>query len=98
MNKFYLFLLALLCPIAANCQNVYEIRFSIHSTPYRAALVIWDDSYGKMRVKFTKNGSAAMVEESVKENYTSAGVGVFGSNAVYPGTSSRYPNYNADNF
>jgi hypothetical protein len=98
MKKFSFVLLVFAIPFAANAQQVFEIKFTTQNTPYKAAMLLWDGGYGKMRIKFTRNDVVIMVEESVEETMKDGRISLFGSNVVYPGGLIRFTGYQPDNF
>ncbi|WP_422103821.1 hypothetical protein [Winogradskyella sp.] len=79
-------------------QEVFEVKFKVGFTQYRGALVVYDGGYGKMRVRYYRDGRTRMVEQSMKVEKTLYGMKLNGHNPVYPGTSTAHPSYNADNF
>lgn len=92
-----LFLITLIS-FSVRAQQVFEIKFTAGVTQYRCALVIFDNGSGKMRVRFYGDGKTKMVEQAMRIEDTQYGLRLTGYNPVYPGTSTRYPSYNADNF
>lgn len=86
------------CSTKVFSQDVYEIKFTAGFTQYRAALAMYSGGNGVMRVRYYNNGSTRMVEETIRFQRTTAGYRLTGYSPVYPGTSIRYPGYNADNF
>ena len=95
-----LFILCFLFSVlgSAFAQDVYEIRFTAGYTQHRAALLLYSDGSGTMRVRYYSNGRTQMVEQYIAFEKTTAGYRLTGYNPVYPGTSVRYPGYIADNF
>lgn len=97
MKSIKLLTMLFILPCLVNCQEVFELKFTAGITQYRAALVLFDDGTGAMRVKFYDNGPR-MVEQYVRLENTLSGLRITGYNPVYPGTSTRHPSYQADNF
>jgi hypothetical protein len=98
MKKYRFLLAAFLLPCFVTAQTVFEVRWTTANVPYRAALILWENNSGKMRVKYSRNSETIVVEESVRGNYTEDGVGIYGRDAVYPGSATEFPNYAPDNF
>ena len=99
MKTLHLLAAIILFPLAALGQTIYEVKFIAGSTQYRAALVLNDNGTGKMRVRFYKQGEGTvMVEQYMRMENTRYGIRLTGYNPIYPGTTVRYPTYNADNF
>ncbi len=86
-----------LCGTGQSVQDVFEIKFSDNSTQYRAALVLFEDGSGAMRVKFQDEGTK-VVEQSISTDSTRTEVEISGSNPVYPGTSIEFPSYKPNTF
>lgn len=86
-----------LISFSIEAQDVYKITFTAGVTQYRAALIIFEDGSGKMRVRFYSDGTK-MVEQTMKVENTEYGLRLTGYNPVYPGTTTSHPTYNADNF
>lgn len=82
----------------AFAQDVYEIKFTVDMTQYRAALVLYNGSSGLIRVKYYNDRLTRIVEQKIVFEKTTMGNRLTGYNPVYPGTTTRYPNYVADNF
>jgi predicted ribosome quality control (RQC) complex YloA/Tae2 family protein len=76
-------------------KGVYEIKFSADTIQYRAALVLFEDGSGAMRVRFQDEGTK-VVEQSVTVDSTTYGISIEGKNPVYPGTSIKFPSYDAN--
>jgi len=93
-----LLLLFFLSPIFLKAQTVFEIKFKAGISQYRGALVLYENGTGSFRVKYFSDGQTRMVEQQMKVENTSEGTRLAGYNPVYPGTTTTYPNYNADNF
>ena len=89
--------LCLLLPSQVQAQDIYEVKFIAGVTQYRAAMALFDDGTGLMRVRYYSNGTK-MVEQSLILEETTVGIRVTGYDPVYPGTNTPHPSYNADNF
>ncbi|GAB3962824.1 hypothetical protein GCM10028805_64710 [Spirosoma harenae] len=99
MKTLRLLAAILLFPLVSLGQTIYEVKFIAGSTQYRGALVMGDNGTGKMRVRFYKQGvGPVMIEQYMRMENTRYGNRLTGYNPVYPGTTVRYPTYNADNF
>ncbi len=98
MKPYLIFLLCIIFSKQLNAQKVFEVKFTAGVTQYRSALVLYDNGSGKMRVRFYDNGRTKMVEQTMKIENTQYGMRLTGYNPVYPGTSTRYSSYQADNF
>lgn len=97
MKIYISFLLTISVLITARGQDVFEVNFIVDFTQYRAALVLFDNGTGKMRVRYYDE-STKMVEQSVRIENTSIGFRIAGYNPVYPGTRTKHPAYIPDNF
>ncbi|WP_080054496.1 hypothetical protein [Spirosoma aerolatum] len=100
MKKSILIATVVLFPLLGfgQIQGVYEIRFTSGTTQHRAALIIFSDGTGKIRVRYFSEGRTKMVEQYVRTENTRYGLRLACYNPVYPGTSTRFPNYITDNF
>jgi hypothetical protein len=101
MKKVFICIVIIICCIAKSyTQDVYDIKFKAGTVQYSGALVLYSDGTGKMRFKYynSSTSSNVMVEQTVATVATTTGLTISGSNPVYPGTTTKYPSYNADNF
>lgn len=100
MKIALVFTLLLLAPLVSSGQvsGVYEIRFVSSTTQHRAALILFGNGTGKIRVRYFSQGRTKMVEQYVRSENTRYGLRLACYNPVYPGTSVRFPNYITDNF
>lgn len=87
-----------LTTVGARAQDVYEIRFTVDMTQYRAALVLYSNGTGTMRLRYFSEGRTQMVEQSIVFEKTLLGYRLTGYQPVYPGTTIRHASYIADNF
>ncbi|MCX6313507.1 MAG: hypothetical protein NTX08_02085 [Sphingobacteriales bacterium] len=99
MKKFIILLCALFFfSTQLFAQDLYEIKWTIEGTRYQAGVIVFNNSYGKARVKYLNEGKYVMVEESLIYESKSMGFDLYGSKPVYPGTETKFPNYIADDF
>ena len=98
MKSIHMLLLAILLPVFAFTQDVYEIKFTSNLTQHRAALILWSNGTGTIRVRYYSEGATRMVEQTIRKEITPNGLRLTGYYPVYPGTTVRYPTYSADNF
>ncbi len=98
MKKLTFLLLVALLPVIARAQDVYEITFTAGITRYRAALVLWSNGSGQMRVRYYANNQTNLIEQTIRLENTQYGYRLTGYNARYADTQRRHPNYQPDNF
>ena len=97
MKALKIIFLILIAPFALKAQDVYEVKFRAGVTLHRAAMIIFNNGTGKLRVRYYSGGTK-MVEQSIVFQDTKYGIRLACYNPVYPGTKIKYPTYSPDNF
>ncbi|MDZ8262889.1 CHAT domain-containing protein [Nostoc sp. ChiQUE01b] len=77
----------------------FKLRYSFSEVVYESTLKMKGDSGTLLTKFFDKNtNQTKIVEQSIKLEQSSTGLLLLGSDPVYPGTQTPYPNYVADKF
>jgi hypothetical protein len=83
---------------SSHAQDVYELKFTANGTHHRAALILFSDDTGKMRVRFYSKDRTKMIEQYMEVQKISRGFKILGYNPTYAGTEIKCTTYGADNF
>jgi len=98
MKNLYLLVLALLMSSIASAQKIYGINFSDDTMYYNAAIAVWEDGTGVMRVSYTSDCKTYLVEQTISYEVTADGTRIIGSNPIDPVTNKPKEQYSADSF